>query len=89
MRIGIFGGSFNPVHNVRLCRFVVFSRPGAARRRAPAAVRFAPFDALGISASDIRRRLESGKSVKRLVPAVIEKDLKNYFGRTRSTRIQK
>ncbi len=42
----------------RLCRFVVCSRPGYPVNRLPAGVLFMPFDALPVSATEIRARLK-------------------------------
>ncbi len=64
---------------LRLCRFVVWSRPGARVGRIPDGVIYMPFDALEVSASEIRRRLVSGKSVKGLVPPETVSLLGVYF----------
>ncbi|MBI2095440.1 MAG: nicotinate (nicotinamide) nucleotide adenylyltransferase [Candidatus Omnitrophica bacterium] len=64
---------------LRLCRFVVCSRPDVRVGRVPLGVIYQPFGALEISASDIRRRLAAGKSVRGLVPPGTERLLRNYF----------
>ena len=66
---------------LRLCRFVVMTRPGYRPRRLLHGTMFLPFNALNISASEIRDRLWHRKSVKGLVPEGCEPELRNYFKR--------
>ena len=69
----------SPAQVLRLCRFVVLSRPGYRPRRLPKGASFLPFGALPISSSEVRRKLQQGKPVGRLVPPGTEKKLKAYF----------
>ena len=69
----------SPAEVLRLCRFVVMSRPGHRARRMPKEICFLPFDALPISSSDVRKKLRQGQPVGRLVPPGTEKSLKAAF----------
>ncbi|HXV19344.1 MAG TPA: nicotinate-nucleotide adenylyltransferase [Candidatus Omnitrophota bacterium] len=64
---------------LRLSRFVIFSRPGHAVRAPKGPFLFMPFDAIDVSASQIRKRLQEGRSVRELVPPGAENELKRYF----------
>ncbi len=68
---------------LKLCRFVAMTRPGTQVKKVPAPVLFMPLEALPVSASDIRKRLKCGKSVRGLVPAGTEKILTEYFKKKR------
>ena len=77
---------------LRLCRFVVCTRPNVRMGRVPQGVIYLPFDALDISASDIRRRLAAGRRVEGLVPPGTAPILRNYFRSTKgdsSKRLKK
>lgn len=63
---------------LKLCRFTVFSRPGAPRARTPRGVLWLDFPALDVSSSDVRRRLIKGVPLKGLVPAGTEALLKDF-----------
>lgn len=65
----------SPDEVLRLSRVVIFSRPGAARAKLPKGALFAPFDALDISSTQIRRRIKKGQSVRGLVPESVLEDL--------------
>jgi len=62
---------------LKMSRFIVMTRPGYKAGRVPAGVAFVPLDALPISASDIRMRLKSGRSVRGLVPLGTERLLRS------------
>lgn len=64
---------------LRLCRFVVLSRPGHRAGRLPKEIFFMPFDALPVSSSEIRKKLRQGKPTGRLVPPGTGRELKAYF----------
>jgi len=79
-----------PLELFKLCEFIVSTRPGSRIRTFKRLVKFPPLqkevDKIhlmemkeNISASDIRERLKSGKSVKGLLPRVVE----NYIKRNR------
>ncbi len=64
---------------LELSRFVVASRPGAVFKKTNAPVLWMPFEALDISASDIRKRLETKRDIHSLVPSGTAKILQNYY----------
>jgi len=71
-----------PLELFKLCEFIVGTRPGTKLRTFKRLVKFSPLIHLmelkeDISASEIRSKLKSGKSVGRLVPKVVE----NYIRR--------
>ena len=79
-----------PLELFKLCEFIVSTRPGSRIRTFKRLVKFPPLqkevDKIhlmelkeNISASEIRERLKSGKSVKGLLPRVVE----NYIKRNR------
>lgn len=65
----------SPRQILKLCRFVVMTRPGYWMRGLPEGAIVLPFEALDVSASEIRRRLSRGQSVTGLVPRECEKIL--------------
>jgi nicotinate-nucleotide adenylyltransferase len=67
----------SPDKVLNLCRFTILSRPGAARSKTPPGVLWAPFPALDVSSSDVRRRLKTGRSLKGLVPSGVERILRS------------
>lgn len=64
---------------LRLCRFIVLSRPGHPAGRLPKEICFMPLDALPVSSSEIRKKLRQGRPVGRLVPSGTEKALRTAF----------
>jgi nicotinate-nucleotide adenylyltransferase len=67
----------SPGKVIKLCRFMILSRPGAAKVHTPPGVLWAAFPALDISSSDVRARLKAGRSLRGLVPPAVERKLKN------------
>ena len=76
-----------PLELFKLCEFIVSTRPGSRIRTFKRLVKFPPLqkevDKIhlmelkeNISASEIRERLKSGKSVKGLLPRVVENYIK-------------
>ncbi len=63
----------------KLCRFVVMTRPGYKIKSSSKPFLHVPFDALPISSSTIRLRLEQNRSIKSLVPPGTEALLKKYY----------
>ena len=63
----------------KICRFVVMTRPGYPEMRSPKSVLQVPFEALSLSSSGIRRRLQRGQSIGGLVPSGTEKMLTAHF----------
>ncbi len=68
-----------PGRVLELCRFTVFSRPGHGRLRKDKRILRVPLDALPVSSSEVRRRLNEGLSVRGLVPKEILKPIENYY----------
>lgn len=66
----------SPEKVLKLCQFVVMTRPGHVLGKLPAGALAVKFDALDVSASEIRRRLKKGKSLRGLLPPPLEKYLK-------------
>ena len=62
----------------RLCRFVMMARPGFPRRRLPKGVYTMPLDALPVSSTEVRRRLDQGKTIRGLVPPEVGRILAAY-----------
>ncbi len=71
----------SPAAVLALCRFVVLTRPGSSlkQRKLPAGVSFLALDALPISSSDIRKRLNQGKAVSRWMPRAAAVLLSRYL----------
>lgn len=78
-----------PLELFKLCEFIVGTRPGTKVRTFRRLVKFPPLqkevDKIhlmelreNISASEIRGRLKVGKSVKRLLPKVVEKYIRKH-----------
>ena len=67
----------------RLCRFVVFTRPGIKVQKVPPTVLWVPFDAPDISASGLRRRLRENRRAEALLPAGTVEPLRGYFKKDR------
>jgi nicotinate-nucleotide adenylyltransferase len=77
-----------PLELFQLCEFIVGTRPGTKLRTFRRLVKFPPLqkevDKIhlmelkeNVSASEIRERIKSGKSVSRLLPSVVEAYIKN------------
>ena len=58
---------------LRLCTFVVATRPGYPLRLRRRGLTGLPMTPLAISASDIRRRVHQGRSIRYLVPDTVER----------------
>ena len=56
----------------RLCRFVAMGRPGF-QPACPSTVETFKGHRVSVSSSDIRRRVAEGRSIRRLVPAAVER----------------
>jgi nicotinate-nucleotide adenylyltransferase len=61
-----------------LCEFVVAERPGSVVRRGRHKV--TPFrgHAVGVSSTDIRRRVREGRSIRHLVPAAVDTYIRKH-----------
>lgn len=57
---------------LRLCEFVVMERPGSVFRKGKRRVTRFPGHPVGISSTEIRRRVREGRSIRHLVPAAVE-----------------
>ncbi len=64
---------------VRLCHFVVMSRPGVRVKTMSGPWNWIGFDALPISASRVRKKLSQGQLVRGLVPTAVERELSGYY----------
>ena len=56
-----------------LCTLVVAHRPGAAAPRRQKGLKWLPMPQVEIASSDIRTRLKAGRSIRYLVPAAVER----------------
>ncbi|MBI4352719.1 MAG: nicotinate (nicotinamide) nucleotide adenylyltransferase [Candidatus Omnitrophica bacterium] len=65
----------------KLCRFVVFTRQRRLTAKAPIPILTVPLRALPVSATEIRRRLKKGLSLKGFVPEEITPVLQDWFDR--------
>ena len=68
----------------RLCAVVIAHRPGTTAPRRGAGVKWLKMPQVGISSSDIRRRLKAGRSIRYFVPAPVERYIHQHglYGRT-------
>ena len=64
---------------LKLCRFVVMTRPGYSMKRSPGPILQIPFLALPVSSSEVRRRLKHKQAIGGLVPKGTAKMLKDHF----------
>jgi len=71
-----------PLELFKLCEFIVGTRPGTRLRTFRRLVKFPPLHLMelkeNISASEIRERLKTGKSVGKLVPKVVERYIRRH-----------
>ncbi|OIO37933.1 MAG: nicotinate (nicotinamide) nucleotide adenylyltransferase [Candidatus Omnitrophica bacterium CG1_02_46_14] len=63
----------------KLCHFVVMTRPGFAIHKSSRSFFYIPFDALPLSSSRIRSRLEKRRSIQGMVPPGTASLLKKYY----------
>ncbi|MCK4248564.1 MAG: nicotinate-nucleotide adenylyltransferase [Candidatus Omnitrophica bacterium] len=59
----------------KIARFIIATRPGYCLKNAPAKVKAVAIKAIDISATDIRRRIAGGKSIRYLVPDVVRRHI--------------
>lgn len=70
----------SPREVLKLCRFVAANRPGQPRVRVRPGVLGLEMPPMAVSASDVRRRIRAGGSLKGLVPPSVERELKKISG---------
>jgi nicotinate-nucleotide adenylyltransferase len=73
----------SPSEVLKLCRFVVLTRPGSRLRPKDKRFLWLPMPPVDISSSDIRKKLKRAQKIKDLIPNEIEKVLQ---GRERNRR---
>jgi len=61
-----------------LCTLVVAHRPGAASPRRQKGLKWLPMPQVEIASSDIRARLKAGRSIRYLVPAAVERYIRQH-----------
>ena len=57
----------------RLCTIVAARRPGSRPKRSETGIKWLEMPELGVASSDIRHRLRIGRSIRYLVPASVER----------------
>ena len=62
----------------RLCTIVAARRPGAAPSRRQREMMWLPMPQMDIASSDIRARLKAGRSIRYLVPAAVERHIRQH-----------
>ena len=63
---------------LKLCKFVIAKRPGFRVKKAPESFVLLRINAKDISATDIRKRIKSGKSISPLIPAAVKRYIYRY-----------
>ena len=64
---------------LKLCRFVVMTRPGYRPSRLPKGVLSMPMEALDVSSTGVRSRLRRGRAIEGLVPRGTAPLLRRYY----------
>jgi nicotinate-nucleotide adenylyltransferase len=67
----------------RLCRFVVMTRPGYKIVKTNLPIIFMPLDAIHVSSSEVRDRLNKGLAINKLIPSESQKLLMQYLKKGR------
>ena len=61
-----------------LCTVVVAHRPGSVKARREAGLKWLPMPQVEVASSDIRARLKAGRSIRYLVPAAVERHIRQH-----------
>ena len=62
----------------RLCTVVIAHRPGSRRRRGEPGLQWLSMPQVDIASSDIRARVQRGRSIRYLVPLVVERYIRRH-----------